>query len=286
MSGDGRLRPFFLEGLKGPLFALYFEPDGKAMPAPPILHVPALAEEMNLSRPLVARTARALCAAGHSVLLLDVYGTGDSAGDFEEARVDIWVDDLRRGAAWLCSETGAPVPDLWSCRGGALLAGRLAQALLAPPRLLAWAPVASGRRWVDRLLRLLLLAGNTGEGGNAGGPRARLAGEGAVPVAGYVLTQQLAGDLDSLELPGQPPARLGSVRLLDVSHGAGTEPTPAITRLRDGLARAADGVEVQTLSGPPFWSAHEDVAVPGLLEETLRFFDEHQLAGPVAGRGG
>lgn len=48
----------------------------------------------------LARGARA-AKRGDRVLLIDLYGTGDSGGDFGDATLPIWREDLRRGAAWL-----------------------------------------------------------------------------------------------------------------------------------------------------------------------------------------
>jgi alpha/beta superfamily hydrolase len=43
-----------------------------------------LAEELNKSRHVAAAQARAFAAAGYSVLQIDLYGCGDSSGDFGE----------------------------------------------------------------------------------------------------------------------------------------------------------------------------------------------------------
>jgi alpha/beta superfamily hydrolase len=74
--------PFFLDGPAGNLFCLHFPrstPGGARRCA---LVLPPFAEELNKSRRMGALAARALQRAGHDVLLIDLYGTGDSAGDF------------------------------------------------------------------------------------------------------------------------------------------------------------------------------------------------------------
>ena len=59
-----------------------------------IFVIPPFAEEMNKSRHLVNAAMRQLATAGYSCFMLDNYGTGDSAGDLDQASIDIWRDDL------------------------------------------------------------------------------------------------------------------------------------------------------------------------------------------------
>ena len=84
------MNPFFLVGGQGTLFAIYYPPAAGVPRRDGVLYVPPFAEEMNKSRRLVALQARRLAAAGFGVLVPDLYGTGDSAGDFAEARWSIW----------------------------------------------------------------------------------------------------------------------------------------------------------------------------------------------------
>src|SRR3546814_1526626 len=62
--------------------------------------------EMNRSRRMAALQARALAALGIDVLLLDLFGTGDSAGDFRDARWEIWREDAMAAVAWLGARCG------------------------------------------------------------------------------------------------------------------------------------------------------------------------------------
>ncbi len=49
---------------------------------------------MNKSRRMAALQARAFAAMGFGVLQIDLFGCGDSSGDFSDARWDIWKQDL------------------------------------------------------------------------------------------------------------------------------------------------------------------------------------------------
>ena len=121
--------------------------------------LPPFAEELNKSRRMLSLAARALQSAGIEVLLIDLFGTGDSGGDFGDATLAIWRDDLRRGAAWL-AERGVARLDVLAVRGGALLLEDLAP----PPgvdhgRVVLWQPVTSGRLLIAQFLRLRVAEG-------------------------------------------------------------------------------------------------------------------------------
>ena len=73
-------RPFFLRFTAGNRFCLLHATDRRAVGA--VLYVHPLAEEMNKSRRMAALQARALAASGWVVLQVDLFGCGDSDGDF------------------------------------------------------------------------------------------------------------------------------------------------------------------------------------------------------------
>ncbi len=56
--------------------------------------LPPFAEEMNKCRRMMALTAYALQAAGLDVLFVDLFGTGDSGGDFADGSLEVWRSDL------------------------------------------------------------------------------------------------------------------------------------------------------------------------------------------------
>ncbi|MFC6669027.1 hypothetical protein [Marinobacterium aestuariivivens] len=70
-------RGCFIAGRQGRLYLATF---GNSAAAQAVLFLPAFAEEMNLSRAVVARQARMLAECGYFVVLLDYFGTGDSEG--------------------------------------------------------------------------------------------------------------------------------------------------------------------------------------------------------------
>ena len=91
-----------------------------------LLYLPPFAEEANRSRRMAVLQARRLAARGWPVLLLDPFGTGDSAGAFHEARWELWLADAAQAAAWLATRWPGGSVTLWGLRLGALLAAALA----------------------------------------------------------------------------------------------------------------------------------------------------------------
>jgi exosortase A-associated hydrolase 2 len=201
-------QPFFLEGGLGPLFCLLFAPAPNMLPRGTILYLPPFAEEANRSRRMAVLQAGRLAARGWAVLLLDPFGTGDSAGEFREARWDQWLADAGRAANWLAACWPDRPITLWGLRLGALLAADLAaRETNRFSRLLFWQPLLRGDRFITQFLRLRTAAAMTvGEKESSEDLRARLADDEILEVAGY----ELAPDL--VRRHGDRVARTGLVR--------------------------------------------------------------------------
>src|SRR5579862_8212418 len=81
---------FFLSGSAGDLFAMYYAPAETDIDYGDVLYVHPFAGEMFASRNVIAALARELASVGVGVLTVDLYGCGDSWGDFSDARWEIW----------------------------------------------------------------------------------------------------------------------------------------------------------------------------------------------------
>ena len=113
--------PFFLQADCGRRFCLYHAPQAEKECRGAFIYVHPFGEEMNKSRRMAALQARAFAAMGFGVLQIDLFGCGDSSGDFSDARWDIWKQDIAGARAWLAERVSAPI-SLWGLRLGALLA--------------------------------------------------------------------------------------------------------------------------------------------------------------------
>lgn len=273
------VEPFFLGSGADRRFCLFHRPAGSCRGA--VLYVPPFAEELNRTRRMAALGARRLAAHGYGVLQIDLLGTGDSAGDFGDARWDLWKQDLDAGAAWLCARFEQPLT-LWGLRLGALLAldhARTAAYPLAP--LLLWQPVASGSAYLTQFLRLRTANAMLGDDAAAQtgtkALRAALQAGETLEIAGYDLSPELARAIDGLPAPEAmvPPA---AAHWFDVLGAPGQAPGPAAARVKAAWEAQGTLLHVHTVTGSPFWATTAVSTCPALLDATAGVIGERAHA--------
>jgi exosortase A-associated hydrolase 2 len=273
VADAARLEPAFVAGSAGRLFTILYHPSGA--PRGTLLVVPPFAEEMNRVRRSVALIGRALGAAGLATVVPDLYGTGDSEGDFADARWGTWVSDLA-AVTEDAKAKACPITHVLAIRTGALLAfDALRRGVMAPRRWILWQPAIDGRRALDQFLRLRVAA----EMANA--PAARtsveqlrgvLSGGTSLEVAGYEVHPALAASMDEarLEAVGSGAA----LTWLEVS----ASPNVSVPAEKTASAFRAAGwqVEARTIPGAPVWSTPETTVNDALNEATVKaIIDEH-----------
>lgn len=271
--------PFFLGSGADRRFCLFHRPAGTCRGA--VLYVPPFAEELNRTRRMAALGARRLAALGYGVLQIDLYGTGDSAGDFGDARWDAWQQDLDTGAAWLRARADVPLT-LWGLRLGALLAlDCAAGAREVPHRLLLWQPMTSGAAVMNQFLRLRIAADMVQEGAANGGTkalRAALEQGRSVEIAGYELAPQLAAAIDPLDASVLAP-RGCRIDWFEVTPAAGRPLPPASSRVTAIWQAQRIDFGVHLVHGEQFWTTPEIAECPALLDATSRLYPEAAHAG-------
>jgi exosortase A-associated hydrolase 2 len=265
------VRAWFLPGRHGRLFCLERPAAGGLAGNDCVLVLPAFAEEMNKTRRMLCLLGDALQARGVSLFVPDLHGTGDSEGDFGDARFATWCDDLRDCLACL-RDAGIARVHVLALRTGALLLGALQDAPLPLGRLLLWQPVSSGRQYVNQFLRLRLagnlIAGNATDTGTAG-LREELRQQGSLEIAGYRCREELLAAIESLELKDLPVAAFDSVACFELGLEDAARPSPAMGRVLERWSAAGMAIEARTLAGDPFWATTEIATVPGLVDATV-----------------
>lgn len=264
-----RLGPVFLDGSVGRVFAVQVSPpDGMATAG--VVYIPPFAEEMNRSRRMAALQARALAADGVSVLLLDLYGTGDSDGDFADARWEIWREDVAVGIRYLQAQ-GCETVALWGLRAGALLAADVAEAADSVRHLILWQPVPSGESVITQMLRTRIAAAMDGSEPSvtAAALRSTLQAGESIEVAGYDLTPALVADLSTRRLETSSLGAGNRVHWVEVAAEAGRRLSPAGERAIAAWRSAGADVTASVVGGEPFWSLQEITLAPSLIEATL-----------------
>lgn len=270
-------QPFFIQGTAGELFAMYYPARREAAGRRDVIFLPPFAEEMNKSRRMLALQARRLAEAGFGVLLLDLYGTGESQGDFGKARWSIWLDDIVAARAWLQREGATQVSAL-GLRLGALLALDLArrQENLFE-RLVFWQPVMNGENMINQFLRLRLAAdmmSGAEERGSTQSLRRVLSGGRSIEVGGYELTPGLVTAIDALHGERMLDNACPPVFWLEIALDEGRSLSPASLRVIERWRETGTHVEAKQVVGPPFWSSAEIAEAPLLLQATTKIFQE------------
>lgn len=258
--------PGFLATDRGPLFLLTY-PARDAGVSRAVVVFPAFAEEMNKCRRQLALAARAFAAQGITTYLPDLTGTGDSHGDFGDATLSRWRQDLAAVLAHVQSQGHSDVTWL-AVRAGALLAtDALATGATAPSRLMLWQPVPSGKTMMSQFLRLKSMAGLSSDqrGPGVSELRKTLAGGAPVEVAGYWLHPDLVAGLDALHL--KTLCSTGRVDWLSV-QADDTLPAAATTVVA-ALEKQSVDVRVRIVGGEPFWSTAEIALAPDLIDASI-----------------
>jgi exosortase A-associated hydrolase 2 len=275
---------FFLPAAPGRRYCLYHPPHGPARAA--LLYVAPFGEEMNRTRRAAALQARELAAHGCAVLQLDLYGCGDSDGEFGAARWDIWKQDLALAHAWLAARSGCAV-GLWGVRLGALLAldyartVRLTAALpvaLPVARLVLWQPVLRGAVYLNQLLRLRL-AGDMlsgAQGADSRGLREALRSQ-AQEIGGYEISPALADAIEALDAGSfDPPA--APLHWFEVVAAPGRPAPPPALQLADSWRARGAQVTLHAVHDQPCWATSEIAESPQLRIATAAALRETPAA--------
>jgi exosortase A-associated hydrolase 2 len=262
------LEAFFLPVEPGERLCVYHPACGVARRGG-VLYVHPFGEEMNKSRRMAALQARAFAQAGWDVLLLDLYGCGDSSGDFGDATWEIWQNDVDAGWHWLTAKCNGPVW-LWGLRIGALLAATVVARSGRPAPLLLWQPTVSGQRFVRQFFRTRLIS----EAITAGARQTtavellkELETGRPIEVAGYALGARLLLPIERAAMPTLP---IGSVvRWVEISDSGDVGVSPAASTTLAAWQSADIDARFEFVTGPQFWQTQEICECVPLIKSSL-----------------
>jgi exosortase A-associated hydrolase 2 len=271
--------PFFLKADIGERFCLYHVPHPDMEYRGTFIYVHPFAEEMNKSRRMAALQSRAFIAMGFGVLQMDLFGCGDSNGEFGDACWSIWKRDLAVAREWLENHVTAPV-SLWGLRLGALLALDFARSSnSAIDNIILWQPVISGESFLTQFLRLQIankmLAGGTSTKKTTGtdAMRTSLRAGNTLEVAGYELAPDLAATIDSLKaaelvVTGSP------VHWVEIVAERGRTMTPAGEKVVNAWKQSGVNLHVHLVPCVPFWATQEISECPEVVSVTANILTE------------
>lgn len=281
-------QPFFLDSPQGPLFAVHHRPADARQLRGNVLCVAPFNEEMNRCRSMVTQQARALAAHHWGTLLIDLHGTGDSAGGFVDARWNLWLQNLDTAWQWLGAQPGG-CKAVWGIRLGAILACEL-HARRADPSvaLLLWQAVADGKPHLTQFMRVKIAAQIDRSDlpkETTAGMRADLAAGQTVEVAGYELHPELTQAIDQARLANHHLA--AGTRLLWLENGAADKPelSPASRLLLERWPGPDVFTQAEVFAGPAFWQVHERVLTPSVIALTTPWLTAAVPASAKAASG-
>ena len=259
---------FFLPVGPGNRFCVYHQPADGVGTCRGFVYVHPFGEEMNKARRMAALQSRRLAAAGYAVLQVDLFGYGDSSGDFGDARWEIWKQDVQAAVRWLQDRVQGPI-GLWGLRLGATLAADIARGRgMGIEQLLLWQPVASGEQFLRQFLRLRLAAEMLSSGAAQTGLREL--GEAlergvSLEIAGYELHPELASAIGDLKLADLVPA-VKRVHWLEVSPQPEPAISPASLRALEAWRGKSMDIRAAVVTGEPFWTTMEITDCAALLD--------------------
>lgn len=266
-----RVEPFFFDADPGTRLSLYHRPAPQVPARGAILYVHPFAEELNASRRMASLQSRRFAALGYAVLQLDMFGCGDSCGDFHAARWELWKRDLATARDWLAERCDGPM-HVWGLRLGGLLALDFAAgAGAAVDGIILWQPYLHGRTCINQFLR-------QGLGADPDGPqttsalRATLQAKGVLEIAGYELAAPLAQAIDAVDAASLvlPPCPVHWFASPGHGHGPGRL-AAAAARLGARWAEGGTTLTLHELDGAAFWTG-ERAQCQVLLDATSAAF--------------
>jgi len=267
------LQPHFLKTPQGNIFIQSFVPENPNGDV--VLFIPPFAEEMNKSRRMMALLGRSLSTKGTLMVIPDLYGTGDSEGDFSDANWTIWQNNLELLVQKL-QEDGVKTLSLVGLRMGCLLINDIiSKYQIKVKDVIFWKPVTSGKQMINQFLRLRV-ANSMMDGlkETTTSLREKLASESELEVAGYGLNAGLVSDLDEQVMANKSFDDAINWHWFEVLAANSQSIPIASTKLIEGLSGRGIKTNLQQFVGENFWANQEIAEVPELISATSRILCE------------
>ncbi len=272
MKSTFSLEPAFIDGSCGSLFTMHYAPRQRQGVSECIVIAPPFAEEMNRCRYMQNLLGQALAQHGYGLLVPDLYGTGDSAGEFAEADWQTWKQDLV-AAAQYSNKLGYEKITLLGIRLGALLASAVAAEIKALKRMVFWQPVSSGKVTLNQFLRLKIAASIARD--EDAGTTAQLEEEikrgHSIQVAGYDMSPGLFTGIRDATLENDMNFNDIPIAWFSILASADRKVPRSDLKSIESLRSSGANIDHHTLVAPAFWQAHERTLAPELVSASLDY---------------
>ena len=264
--------PFYFGRGDVSLFGVLHEPAQPGAVTPVVCCHPFGEEKLWAHRVYVSM-ARQLAARGRPVLRFDCMGIGDSSGHFAESSLTTMLDDLDAAVHEVRRRTGHAKVALLGLRLGATLAALAAERRDDVDRLVLWAPVVDGARYMQDLLRINLTTQMTVY------KEIRQEREALVEamrqgqtanIDGYEMRLPMYEEVSQVRLADDRKRTTALCLIVHVDRQPG-KTVPELTRLAESYPNAT----LAFAQEEPFWNeiARFYGAAPALAEQTLSWLD-------------
>jgi exosortase A-associated hydrolase 2 len=253
----------FIEGSRGKLFCTLRLPNGE--PSHAVMVVPAFGDEMNKTRRMITETAKRLNESQVAVLIPDLFGTGDSEGNFADADWNGWIEDLGAVRAW-AAHRNLNLNGLIGIRTGALMSAEFVRTHedAGIRKTIFWQPVLSGRQFVRQFLRVRTMANavNSGARESIDDLIATIESGEKVLAGGYELGKAIVEPLLSADMTRLACKGLGSLHAIEV------------TRVEEKCGDYSEQLGEISLTGvrclgEPYWASTETVCDMNVVSGTV-----------------
>jgi exosortase A-associated hydrolase 2 len=191
-----RMEPLYFGKRGRTLFGIYHAPHRDSDRRVGVVLGYPMGQEYIRSHRAFFRLAVLLSSAGFHVLRFDFYGCGDSEGDFEEARLSHWIEDMGMAIEELRGGSDADRMFVVGLRLGATLALMAGMERDDIGGIALWEPIVNGKAYIDELVG----EHNAWLQGSFAKPKRPAPSEQAQEILGFPLSSSLASDLEQVDL--------------------------------------------------------------------------------------
>ena len=219
---------------------------------------------------MIAWLGRYLAHCGIPMLHVDLHGTGDSSGTFEQATLSIWQQDIQTALGWLDEKYPASSVTLVALRLGALLTLELPRKNPKINQIILWQPVLNGALHMQQFLRLLIAGSLNEQADKRLTTRhfsARLEQGEALEIAGYMLSSQLYQEISKLKYDVSLSTKQ-KIHWFEMVTEEDRPLLPASTNVIKQLQEKGVSVNCTTVMGPQFWATQEIADSFELIRQT------------------
>lgn len=239
---------------------------------------PPFAEEEKSAHRTLVELADSLVAKGDAVLFFAYSGTGDSDGEFANASLTAWCEDILNACEFARARYPQSIPGLIGLRLGASLAAQVGEQI-AIQNLILIEPILRGRSFLMQLgarkkLRAMITddeAGNASTDNATENLKPKTRESKFEDMDGWALGEKMREELRALDLNTHPPRIKGGVLCLQVSPRE--QVSPAVEQFARALNEAAIARAVVM---PPFWNRLDHVDSAPLIAAAANF-ETHDL---------